>query len=123
MPAASGAITHTASTTLLVNIAAPTGLTASAGAGQATVSWTASSGATGYHLKRSLVNGGPYVSVACPGSTSYTDLGLTGGTTYYYVVSASFTGGPVAGGESADSTQVSATPTTGTFSPIRLNGG
>src|SRR5205823_6210138 len=45
------------------------------------------------------------------------------GTTYYYVVSADYTGGPVAGGESADSTQVSATPASGVFTPIRVNSG
>jgi len=56
------------------------------------------------------VNGGPYVSVACPSSTSYVDTGLTDGTTYFYVVSAAYTGGPDSGGESADSSQASATP-------------
>ena len=41
-----------------------------------------------------------------PTTTSYTDTGVTNGTTYYYVVAAVNTAG-----ESANSSQVSATPT------------
>jgi cellulose 1,4-beta-cellobiosidase len=113
----SGTLVHTASTTLLVNLAPPASLTATAGSGQVSLSWPASVGASGYHLKRGLVSGGPYVAVSCPTGTSYVDSGLTNGTTYYYVVSASFAGGPDAGGESADSTQASATPTVATPAP------
>jgi hypothetical protein len=36
--------------------------------------------------------------------------GLTNGTTYFYVVSASYTGGPDAGGESANSSQATVMP-------------
>ena len=108
----SGSLTHTASTTLLVNLAPPASVAAVAGNGQVALSWPASVGASGYHLKRSTVSGGPYVTVGCPTSTSATDTGLTNGTTYYYVASASFTGGPDAGGESANSSQTAATPVT-----------
>ena len=38
------------------------------------------------------------------------DSGLVNGTTYYYTVSAAYTGGQNGGGESANSVQVSATP-------------
>ncbi len=69
------------------------------------LSWSASSGATSYKVKRALVTGGPYTTIASPSSTSYTDSGLTNGTTYYYVVSA-----VNSGGESANSSQLSATP-------------
>jgi fibronectin type 3 domain-containing protein len=106
----SGALTHTASTTLLVNLAPPASLTATPGSGQVSLSWLPSVGASGYHLKRSNVSGGPFVTVACMAETSYIDPGLSNGTTYYYVVSAYFTGGPDAGGESANSSQASATP-------------
>jgi cellulose 1,4-beta-cellobiosidase len=108
---AAGSITHTASTTLLVNLAAPTSLTATSGsAGQITLSWAGSVAATSYHVKRALVSGGPYTSVACTTTTNYNDTGLTNGTTYYYVVSAAYNASPDAGGESADSSEDSATP-------------
>jgi cellulose 1,4-beta-cellobiosidase len=106
----SGTISHTASTTLLVNLAPPAGLTATAGDTQVTLSWQASLGANGYHVKRAQIDGGPYETFACPSATSFTDTGLINGTTYYYTVSAAYTGGPDAGGESANSVQASATP-------------
>lgn len=84
---------------------APTGLTASAGDTQVSLSWNASQGATSYNLKRATSGGGPYTLVSGTSGTSYTDTGLTNGTTYYYVVSAANSGG-----ESPNSTQVSATP-------------
>jgi len=89
--------------------AAPAGLTATAGNAQAALSWNAVSGATSYNVKRSTTSGGPYTTVA-PGVTtpSYTNTGLTNGTTYYYVVSA-----VNAVGEGANSSQVSVTPSTG----------
>ncbi|MFS1512083.1 glycoside hydrolase family 9 protein [Chengkuizengella sp. SCS-71B] len=86
--------------------AAPTGLTASAGAGQVDLSWSGVSGADSYNVKRSTSAGGTYTTVATGvTSTNYTNAGLTNGTTYYYVVSAQNTAG-----ESADSTEASATP-------------
>ena len=106
----SGTLSHTGSTTLMINLAPPASLTATPGNAQVALSWPASVGATGYHVKRATVSGGPYVSVACPTSNAYTDTGLSNGTTYFYVVSAAYTGGPNAGGESADSSQASATP-------------
>src|SRR6266576_1833002 len=106
----SGTISHTASTTLLVNLAPPAGLTAIAGDAQVSLSWPASVGANGYHVKRGMVAGGPYETFACPNGTSVVDSGLVNGTTYYYTVSAAYTGGPDAGGESANSLQASATP-------------
>jgi fibronectin type 3 domain-containing protein len=85
--------------------AAPTGLQATAGNSQVSLTWTASVGATSYHVKRSTISGGPYTQVAAPTTTSDTDSGLTNGTTYFYVVSALNTAG-----ESANSSQASATP-------------
>lgn len=85
---------------------APTGLTATAGTQQVVLAWTASSGATSYHVKRATVSGGPYTQVAAPATNGYTDSAVTSGTAYYYVVSALNTYG-----ESANSSQASATPT------------
>ncbi len=86
--------------------AAPTGLSATAGDGEVSLSWNASSDATSYTVKRAVTSGGPYTNVAAAvGSTSYTDSSVTNGTTYYYVVSASNSAG-----ESANSAAVSATP-------------
>ncbi|HEU4778530.1 MAG TPA: lytic polysaccharide monooxygenase [Steroidobacteraceae bacterium] len=86
---------------------APTGLAATAGNAQVGLTWTAASGAAGYNVKRSTTNGGPYSNVATNVTgTSYTNTGLTNGTTYYYVVTA-----VNASGESPVSTQASAQPT------------
>ena len=85
--------------------APPTGLSATAGNAQVTLTWNASSGATSYNARRSTTNGGPYTVIATNiTTTSYTNTGLANGTTYYYVVSA-----VNASGESANSSQASAT--------------
>ncbi len=86
--------------------AAPTGLTATAaGANQINLSWTASSGATEYHVYRSTTSGGPYTSVGTATGTTFSDTGLTCNTTYYYVVRAANS----ATCESGNSNQASAT--------------
>ncbi|RKP53167.1 hypothetical protein D7Z26_15685 [Cohnella endophytica] len=98
--------------------AAPTSLTATAGNAQVALSWTASSGATSYTVKRATTSGGPYTNVATGvTATSYTNTGLTNGTTYYYVVSASNSAG-----ESVNSTQASATPSAGVTIPAAPTG-
>lgn len=85
---------------------APSGLSASPGDAQASLSWSAAGGATGYSVHRGTAAGGPYTTVATNVvATSYTDTGLTNGTTYYYVVSSTN-----AEGESANSNEASATP-------------
>ena len=91
---------------------APTGLVATAGNAQVALSWGAASGATSYNVKRSTTNGGPYSNVATNvTATSYTNTGLTNGTTYYYVVTA-----VNANGESPVSTQAPGTPSAPTGS-------
>ena len=67
---------------------APTGLTAVNGNYQVSLFWNASSGATGYDVKRATTSGGPYAVIASGiTATSYVDTGLTQGANYYYVVS------------------------------------
>jgi len=117
----SGTLTHTASTTILVALDPPATLMAAAGDAQTSLSWPASLGANSYTVKRATVSGGPYVTVGCPTNTTFTDTTLQNGTTYYYVVSALYTGGPDAGGASADSVEASATPqATTTAAPTAL---
>jgi len=87
--------------------AAPTGLAATAGNARVSLSWTASSGATSYNVKRATVTGGPYTTIATGvTATTFTDTGLANGTTFFYVVSA-----VNAGAESPNSNQAQATPT------------
>src|SRR5580693_6736938 len=85
----------------------PAGLTASTGNGAVTLAWTASAGATSYSIYRGTAAGGEGTTpVGTSTTTSFTDTGLTNGTTYYYEVSASNSAGT-----SALSSEVSATPT------------
>jgi endo-1,4-beta-xylanase len=90
----------------------PSGLVATAGIERTVLRWTASSTATSYNVKRAAINGGSYATIANVSGTNYTDRGLIGGTTNYYVVSALNVGG-----ESADSSQVSVVPTVNVPSP------
>lgn len=83
---------------------APGGLGITAGNGQMFLSWSPALSATVYNLKRGQSASGPFSTVATTSSTSYTDTGLSAGTTYYYVVSASNSAG-----EGPNSSAVSAT--------------
>lgn len=83
--------------------AAPTGLRAGTpGSTSVPLTWTASAGATGYHVYRDGVK------VTTVGGTSATVTGLTAATTYSFQVSAANEAG-----ESARSAAVSATTTSG----------
>lgn len=88
--------------------AAPTGLAGTAGNAQVALSWTGSPFATSYNVKRSTAFAGPYapIGTTTDPTVTYTDSsGLINGTTYYYVVSATGTGGT-----GSDSSPASATP-------------
>jgi fibronectin type 3 domain-containing protein len=85
--------------------AAPTGLTATAGNAQVSLTWTASAGATSYHVKRSTTSGTGYTQIAAPIAANFLDATVANGTPYFYVVSALN-----AAGESANSSQATATP-------------
>jgi fibronectin type III domain protein len=89
----------------------PAGLQASAGSAQVSLSWTASSGATSYNVKRSTTSGSGYVTISSPTATNYTDTGVTNDTTYYYVVTA-----VNSSGESGNSAEVNA-KTSATVTP------
>jgi hypothetical protein len=70
------------------HLAAPSGLTASAGQDQVTLSWNTAAGATSYNVYRGTASGGETLLTTGVTGTTYTDTGLTAGTTYYYQVSA-----------------------------------
>ena len=85
-----GAVSTQSSVTALPPIpSAPTGVNAFSSSSTAiTINWVAAANDYSYTVKRSLTSGGPYTTLAS-GLTAltYTDTGLTTGTTYYYVVS------------------------------------
>lgn len=89
---------------------APTGLTATPGDASAALTWTAPAGVavSSYTVKRGDAQAGPFTAVLTGvATTTATDVGLTNGTEYWYVVSAL----KVDGTETANSTAVSVTPT------------
>ncbi|MBI1891572.1 MAG: fibronectin type III domain-containing protein [Burkholderiales bacterium] len=87
---------------------APTGLTkGTVTYNTVPLSWTASSGASGYNVYRSNTSGGPRTksNASLITGTSHTASGLEPNTTYYFVVKAQDSGGL----ETVDSNQVNAT--------------
>jgi len=84
---------------------APASLEALQGNAQVSLLWTASAGATGYHVKRSTTGGSGYAQIAAPTAPNYLDQGLMNGTAYFYVVTAQNSAG-----ESGNSPEASATP-------------
>jgi chitodextrinase len=83
----------------------PPSLVATPGDGQVGLSWQAVYGAVSYNVKRSTSSGAEVTIMNVTG-TSFTDVGLVNGTTYYYKVSAV----DGSSNESADSAEVTATP-------------
>jgi fibronectin type 3 domain-containing protein len=87
---------------------APTGLAATSGSAQVSLTWTVVTGASSYNVYRSTTSGFTISSsskIATTTTVSYTDTSVTNGTTYNYAVTALD-----AGGESPASSQQSATP-------------
>ena len=100
--------------------AAPGSLSATPGNAQVSLAWTAASGATVYRVHRGTTSGGPYTTIRSNlAGTTFTDTGLTNGTTYYYVVT-----GTNEAGEGASSNQASATPVAAvTFTSVAAQDG
>ena len=97
---------------------APTGLNATPGANLVSLSWTAATGSpTSYRVKRSTTSGSGYVNVATNTAPTVTSTdSVTGGTTYYYVVSA-----VNASGESANSSEASGLAATAGDAQVALS--
>jgi fibronectin type 3 domain-containing protein len=98
--------------------AAPTKLVAVGGDGQATLSWVGSAGASSYNIYWSTstgvttASGTKIAGVASP----YVHVGLTNGSTYYYIVTAVGTGGESAASSEASTTLAPGAP--GTVSAV-----
>jgi fibronectin type 3 domain-containing protein len=86
--AGEGANSAQASAAPVAPPAAPTNLVATPGNAQVALTWSASSGATGYNVKRAPAAGGAYTVLSSPTGTNYTDTTAVNGTTYAYFVSA-----------------------------------
>src|SRR6185436_18030466 len=79
--------------------------------------WTAVSGATSYNIYRSTTSGGETLIQSGVTTTTFTNTGLTNGTTYFYQITA------VNGaGESTRSSEVSATPQAPPVAPAAPTG-
>ena len=104
-----GSVSSQSSATALPPLpSVPTGFSAfvASSSSAITLDWADAANASSYTVKRSLTDGGPYITLASGVTAStYTDTGLTEGATYYYVVSSVNTAG-----ESANSAQDSAAP-------------
>jgi hypothetical protein len=90
-------------------LSAPTGLNASASGNDVTLTWNSASGASFYRIYRSTSASGSYGYIGFAYTVSYTDSGLSTGTTYYYKVTAVSS----TGSESPQSSYASATVTGG----------
>jgi rhamnogalacturonan endolyase len=100
-------VSSTATLTVIALPGTPASLSAVPGDTQVTLVWTPVSGAAGYYLYSGTSSGNEttLVAPAAYTGTSFTNTGLTDGTTYYYVVAATN-----AGGLGANSPEASATP-------------
>jgi fibronectin type 3 domain-containing protein len=98
---------HSSEASATPRVQPPSGLTAAPGNMRVSLTWTTSAGAASYNVYRGTSPGGEGATPVATGvtTTSYTDTGLSNGTTYYYQVTA-----VNAGGESIRSGEVSATP-------------
>lgn len=69
----------------------PASVTATAGAGQIGLAWSAVDGATYYRIRRATASGGPYTQINTNGTTTgttYVDSDVSGTDPYYYVIRA-----------------------------------
>ncbi len=104
--------------------ATPSNLTAASGTAQVSLSWSATSGATSYNVYRGNTAGGESPTPIASGvtGTSYTNTGLTNGTTYFYKVAAGNSAGTSGLSNEASAqpavTAYAGTPYTGTPAAI-----
>lgn len=100
-------------TTLVPPPSAPAGLTATAASSsQINLTWTDVANETGFKIERKTGAGGSYAQVAtvAAGVTSYSNTGLAGGTTYFYRIRATNSGGDSAYSSEANATTLLGAP-------------
>jgi len=94
--------------------ATPTGLAATGGDGVVDLTWVANTepDLAGYRLFRSTVSGSGHVEISTGliTASTFSDVAVTNGTTYFYVLRAD----DITGNQSGDSLEASATPSAGT---------
>jgi 6-phosphogluconolactonase (cycloisomerase 2 family)/alpha-tubulin suppressor-like RCC1 family protein/fibronectin type 3 domain-containing protein len=83
----------------------PTGLTANIANNRVMLAWSSVTDASSYIIYRSTSSGGVGTQIGTSATPAYSDITALNSSTYYYTVTALF-----ADGESAPSTEVSATP-------------
>jgi len=93
-------------TTGIAPPAAPIGVTAIAGAGQVTLQWTASTGATNYNVYVGTASHGESMTPVATGvaGTLFTITGLTAGTKYYFFIQAVGVAGSGGGSQEVSTT-------------------
>ncbi len=104
---------------IAVSPAAPLSLTTTAASStEIDLSWTSSTGATGYTIQRSLNGSTGWTMIGSTTTTTYQDTSLSSGTTYYYRVAA--TGGSQTSGYSntSSATTSGSVVSTGTATSI-----
>ena len=98
----SGSSNEASATPLAVPPAPPTNLVATAGNTQVALDWNDNTepDLAGYNVYRGTTQGGPYgqINASLVTVSSYTDTGVTNGTTYYYVATAENTSAQEIGG-------------------------
>lgn len=87
---------------------APTNLVATPGDSQVNLSWSASSNATSYTVKRAASSSGPFDNLGSTAATSYTDSTVVNGATYFYAVAASNSQGASTASPAASATPAAA---------------
>jgi len=99
---------------------APSGVSATPGDAQVSVSWTAVTGATSYNIYRSTGAGSQGSKIGSSLTTAYTDTAAVNGTTYFYEVTADNAAGE--GPASAQSSGATpAVPVTAPAAPTAVN--
>ncbi|MGA2888236.1 MAG: sugar-binding protein [Terracidiphilus sp.] len=101
---------------------APGDLVATAGNQAVGLNWEAVPSAANYNVKRSLVSGGPYTTLATVSAPTYADSSVTNGTTYYYIVTAMNGSNVSAPSNEAGATPVAAAPAAPTLTVTGGNG-